>query len=108
MKRRRRSRVSKSCADHACGCVYCSCAQMLWWAVGFRCPEQYACFGSDVMRHGVRLPPGDLAPGIVIDEALFDDLVVPANGDSARSGLSLMLMLGRFVDVGVTVPDSKA
>lgn len=105
--KRRRSRVALSCADHACGCVYCSCQQMTNQAVGFRCPQQYARFGSDVQRHGFRLPPADLAPGIIIDEALFTDLVVTAPDDAA-AGLALMFMLGRFCDTTLDVPDSKA
>ncbi len=87
MKRRR---IARSCADHLCGCVYCSCQRFIEQAIGFRCPQQYACFGSDVMRNGYRLPPADLSPGIIIDEALFDDRV------------------GRFSDCVVAVPDSKA
>lgn len=76
-------------------------------AVGFRCPQQYARFGSDLMRNGFRLPPADLSPGIIIDEALFEDLVVKAP-DGALAGLSLMLMLGRFGELSMFVSDSKA
>lgn len=76
-------------------------------AIGFRCPQQYARFGSDVMRNGHRLPPGDLAPGIIIDELLFEDLVVKAPDDAA-AGLSLILMLGRFGDLSLALHDTKA
>ena len=87
--------------------MYCSCLQMIQNAIGFRCPQQYARFGSDVMRNGYRLPPGDLAPGIIIDEALFEGLHIDVPDDAA-AGLALMLMLGRFGEASMTVPDSKA
>lgn len=94
------SRVRKSCADHECRCVLCNCQKMVQAAVTLRLPNSYARFGSDIERHGILLPPGDLLSSVVNDEELFDSLHVSGR-DDALAGLSLMLMLGRYCSVSV-------
>ncbi len=101
------SRVRLSCADHECWCVYCNCHRMVMAATSLRLPNSYACFGSDIERRGVRLPPGDLLTSVVNNEELFDSLHVGGN-DDALAGLSLLLMLGRFGTCSIPEPDANA
>lgn len=99
------NRVRRSCADHDCHCVLCNCQRMAAEAVSFRIPDAYARFGSDIIRRGIRLPPGDLMTSVVKDEELFDALHIRGPDDSVV-GLSLMLMLGRYCSVSIGYPDA--
>ncbi len=102
-----KKKISRSCADHQCGCVYCTCGAMLGAAISFKTPQSYARFGSDcVTAYGYRLPPSDMAPSIVRDDWL-DELPTVRAPDNALAGLALMWMIGRFATCSLAVPDAK-